>query len=429
MDHEFSTDELSIDNCLYLLDVDDNHIPVNEQVSIERDNPVKGALTFQLLNPDRVHNIIFKNPKGITAEVILKKLQNQEPVDDVSFIRFYFPYGDTEGDFIDVERAKLMAFQTESSDWSVAEGIVEERHISFVVSCYNQKIIESLFSVFFKCKNISSFAPVGLTYVYAEIRNVIGIENITKIFPIQKQLAHPEINRFFTNKTTIGGIGKTLLEWQISGAEKGQLTPREIDVLRLPAPSYEVEIIRNMEYKLSVKGNGYESNAFVNLYVMPPKIKQLDYDVSTRQVIWDTLYGTAIQLSVGGVKSAVDQTGRLEIQMPTVPQLDLRAMGKYYTEYSSLNLLGLTLEKPQIFRSRVRVYEQYVQTKWTWQTQDVSAVELYFKDADAQWFKASNVSSGVFQYVSEKPILMAKLICKKPDGQCYPELFLNKEVD
>lgn len=428
MDQKLQNEPEQLNNCRYLLDVDDNHIAVNDNAILDRDNPVRSELTFQLLNPDRVHQIVFNNPQMLTAETILKRLQNREPVTDTSYIRFFFPYGTDVGDFIDPERGKLITFETESGDWSVAEGVVEDRHISFVISCYNQKIIQTLFSVYFKCRNIQSYAPVGLTYAYAEIKNVAGIEDVIKVFPIQKKPAVPQIQRFISDKTTSGGSGKLRLNWRISGAKEGQMTPGEIDIFRLPAPGVDVAVNRNMEYRLSIKGNALETDAFVNLYVQPPNILQLDYDPATRQAIWRTQYSEALRLTVGTASSFVNESGAMEIQMPAKPQIVLRAQGLLYTEFVALNLLGFTLDKAQFFRSRIRVYPQYIHSKWIWKTKDAKEVEFLFTEDGSVWHKASTVSSGEFEYVSEKPLLGAKLVCTISDGTRYPVLLLEGEV-
>lgn len=436
MEQKLQNEQRLLNHCRYLLDVDDNHIAVNDHAILDLDNPVKNVLTFQLLNPDRVHQMVFNNPQKLTAGAILKKLQNREPVEDTSYIRFFFPFGTEAGDFIDAERGKLITFETESSDWSVAEGVVEERHISFVISCYNQKIIETLFSVYFRGKNIQSYAPVGLTYVYAEIKNVVGIDDIIKVFPIQKKPAVPQIHRFFSEQTTTGGSGKPRLQWQISGAKDGQITPGGINIFTLPAPGVEVDLNRSMEYRLSLKGNAAETAAVVNLYVQPPDILQLDYDPAARQVIWRTQYSEALQLAVGAAYMSVKERGTMEIQMPSKPQVVLRAQGRIYTEYAALHLQGLTLDKPQIFRSHARVYPHYIHTKWTWRTQDTKEVVFQFTEDGSNWHNAATVSSGEFEYLSERPdkpknpekLLGAKLICTKSDGSAYPVLLLEGEV-
>jgi len=417
-----------LNNFRYLLDVDHNQISVNDHAILERDNPVKSELTFQLLNPDRVNPIVFNNPQMLTAENILKKLQNREPVTETSYIRFYFPYGTAQGDFIDEERGKLINFETESGDWSVAEGIVEDRHISFVISCYNQKIIDTLFSVYFKCKNIQSYAPVGLTYVYADIKNVVGIDDIIKVFPVQKKLAVPQINRYFTQQTTASANETTRIQWQISGAKEGRITPGEIDIWSIPAPSVELKVARDMEYRLGLKGNGLETTAVVNLYVRPPNIQQLFYESINKQVSWSVQYSENQQLILDQGSQFVDRTGKLSIQMPKKPQVALRAEGYIYTEYSALNLQGLTLDKPQEFRSRIRTYAQYVYSKWEWRTQEVKGVLFQISEDGYVWRDASSVYSGSFEYVSAKPLFGARLQCTKRDGSQYPLLMLDGGV-
>ncbi|GAA0134497.1 hypothetical protein YSY43_13370 [Paenibacillus sp. YSY-4.3] len=436
MEQKLQNEQRYPSHCRYLLDVDDNHIAVNDHAILDADNPVKSVLTFQLLNPDRVHQMVFNNPQKLDAEDILKKLQNREPVEDTSYIRFFFPYGTEVGDFIDAQRGKLITFETESGDWSVAEGVIEERHISFVISCYNQKIIQTLFSVYFRCKNIQSYAPVGLTYVYAEIKNVVGIDDVIKVFPIQKKPAVPQIHRFFSDKTTTGESGQLRLQWQISGAKDGQITPGGINIFTLPAPGMEVDLNRSMEYRLSLKGNALETNAFVNLYVQPPDILQLDYDAAAKQVIWRTKYSEELQLAVGTVYKPVNENGSMEIEMPAKPQIVLRAQGHIYTEYATLHLQGLTLDKPQIFRSYVRVYPHYIHTKWTWRTQGVKEVVFQFTEDESSWHNTAIDSTGEFEYLSVRPdkpkipekLLGAKLICTKSDGSAYPVLLLEGEV-
>lgn len=417
-----------LDNCRYLLDVDDNHIAVNEQTILGRDNPVRDRLTFQLLNPERDSRLIFNNPQMLTAEAILKKLQDREPVGDTSYIRFFFPYGNEQGDFIDAQRGQLITFETESSDWSVAQGIVEDGHLSFVISCYNQHVIETLFSVYFRCLNIQSYAPTGLTYVYADIQNVVGIQDVIKVFPIQKTPAVPQINRFLSDPTTIGVGGPIRLKWQTSGAGEGQLTPGETNIFSLPAPGMEVELNRNMAYRLSLKGNGLETDAIVNLYIHPPEITQLDYNPSTRQAIWQSRYDNPLQLGLGTAWTPVDQSGKQEIEMPDKPQIVLRAEGRIYQEAAGLNLQGLTMDKPQRFGSRIRVYADYVQCKWTWVTQDVGNVSFQITEDDLFWYTASTATSGTFEYVSKFLLLGARLTCTKSDGSPYPVLLLNGEV-
>lgn len=417
-----------LNNCRYLLDVNDNQIAVNDHTILERDNPVRSELTFQFLNPDRVNSFAFTNPHMLTAENILKKLQNREQVTDTSYIRFFFPYGTEEGDFIDAERGKLINFETESGDWSVAQGVVEDRHISFVISCYNQKVIQTLFSVYFKCKNIQSYAPIGLTYVYADIKNVVGIDDVIKVFPIQKKLALPQINSFFSDKTTIGGNEKIRLQWQISGANEGQLTPGEINIFTLPAPGIDVELTRNVEYRLTLKGNELEKAATINLYVSPPSIAYLDYDALTRQVKWAVQYSEARQLAIGTNPVSVEANGELVIQMPEKPQIVLRAQGRIYSQFAALNLQGFTLSKPQIFRSWTRVYEHYTHTRWEWKTTDIAKVSFQFSENGSEWYTASTASSAVFEYVSEKPLHGARLTGSNSDGSEYCVLALDREV-
>jgi len=417
-----------MNNARYLLDVDSNQLAVNDHTILERDHAVSSEISFQLLNPDRVNRIVFQNPQMLTADNILKKLQNRELVTGTSYIRFYFPFGSEEGDFIDGERGKLIRFETESSDWSVAQGIVEERHISFVISCYNQKVIQTLFSVYFKCKNIQSYAPLGMTYVYAEIKNVAGIDDVIKVFPIQKRQAIPRIERFFSQPTTTGGNSSVHLDWKVSGAKEGHLTPGDKDIFRLPAPSFDVEVNRNLEYRLSIKGNALESAASVNLYVRPPYIALLNYDATARRVSWQTKYSDAVQLSVGERHMTVEENGELEITMPDKPQVVVRANGWLYTEYAALNLQGLTFEKPMLFRSCIRVYPQYTYTRWDWKTGDTIKVEFGFTEDRSVWHTASTLSTGSFEYLSDQPLLGAKLVCTRDDGSVYPVLLLDGEV-
>ncbi|MNJ52825.1 hypothetical protein D3C77_481800 [compost metagenome] len=226
------------------------------------------------------------------------------------------------------------------------------------------------------------------------------------------------------------------MQWQISGAKDGQITPGGVNIFTLPAPGVEVDLNRSMEYRLSLKGNALETDAFVNLYVQPPGILQLDYDAAARQVIWRTQYSKALQLAVGTVYKPVNEKGTMEIEMPTQPQTVLRAQGHIYTEYAALHLQGLTLDKPQIFRSYVRVYPHFIHTKWTWRTQDTKEVVFQFTENGSNWHNAARVSSGEFEYLSERPdkpknpekLLGAKLICTKSDGIAYPVLLLEGEV-
>lgn len=417
-----------INNCRYLLNVDDNRITVNNHTLLDHDQPARSNLTFQLLNPDRVNQIEFYNPRKLTSEAIVQKLQNHEAVRDTSYIRFFFPCGEGEGDFIDEERGKMIEFEMESGDWSAAEGIIEDGYISFVISSYNQKILGNLFSIYFKCRNIQSYAPLGLTYVYAEIKNVVGIQNVTKVFPIQKIPAPPHIKRFFSNKTTLGPSGTIRLNWEISGATEGQISPGNMSIFQLPAPGVDVALNRNLEYRLALKGNGLESDALINLYVLPPDILQLDYDPGASQVIWRTQYGDDLQLAVGTVTTPVNNSGTLKIKMPDKPQIVLRAHGDMYTEYAALNLQGLTFDPPQQFRSQIRVYTHYIHTKWEWETQGTKTVSFQFTEDGSVWHEASVVGTGQFEYVSETPPLGAKLMCTQNDGTSYPVLQLDGEV-
>ncbi|WP_458122377.1 hypothetical protein [Paenibacillus sp. Z6-24] len=417
-----------LDNCRYLLDIDNNCIAVNEQVSLGHDNPVRDQLTFQLLNPERDHRLVFDNPLMLTSEIILKKLQDRETISDTSYIRFFFPCGDEQGDFIDVQRGQLITFETESGDWSVAHGVVEDGYLSFVISCYNRYVIETLFSVYFRCLNIQSYTPIGLTYVYADIQNVVGIQNVIKTFPIRKTPATPQINRFFSDPTTIGAEGTVRLEWQTSGAGEGQLTPGRTDIFSLSSSGMKVELNRNMAYHLSIKGNGLDTEAFVNLYVHPPEITQLDYDPSTRQAAWQSRYNNPLQLGIGTAWTSVDQSGKQQIVVPDKPQLVLRAKGRIYREAAGLNLQGLLLDKPQRFESRIRVYADYVHSRWNWITQDSQNVLFQITEDNVFWYTASRDASGTFKYVSELPLLGARLICTKSDGSPYPVLLLNGEV-
>lgn len=417
-----------LDNCRYLLDVDDNRIEVNEPTLLKRDYPVRDRLTFQLLNPERASRLVFDNPAKLTAEQILNKLQAREPVSDTSYVRFFFPYGDGQGDFIDAQRGQLISFETESGDWSVAQGVVEDGFLSFVVSCYNRYVIETLFSVYFRCLNIQSYAPAGLTYVYADIRNVVGIENVIKVFPIQKTAAVPQINRFFGEPTTVGVAGPVRLNWQIRGADKGQLTPGEIDIFSLPAPGTDVALSRNMSYRLSITGSGSETDAWVNVYVQPPEIERLDYDPSTGLANWHSRYDNPLRLGLGNEWSAVEQSGSLQLALPVKPQLTLRADGRFYREAVGLNLQGLTLERPQRFRSRIRVYAGYVQSRWTWVTQDAATVSFEITEDGLLWHAASADASGTFEYVSDAPLPAARLVCTKSDGSTYPILRLEGEA-
>lgn len=416
-----------INNLKYLLDVDDNQIAVNDHAILDHDHPVRSQLTFQLLNPDRVNQIVFSNPEKVTSETILKKLQNGEQVTGVSYVRIYFPIGNAEGDFIDEERGRLMTFETESGDWSVADGMIEEDQISFVISCYNQTILQNMFSVFFRCRNIQSYAPIGMTYVYAEIKNVAGIHNVVKVYPIRKKPAVPQINRLVSNRTTIGTSGTVRLNWQISGAKEGLLSPGEINILQLPAPGVDVVLNRSMEYRLSLKGNGLDADASLNLYVHPPEILQLDFDPAVSQVTWRTQYSDELELTVGKTKTSVEKEGTRNIQMPDKPQIVLRGHGLLFTQYGALNLQGLTLDKPQLFRSWIRVYSSYIYTRWEWKTIDCTKVVFMFTEDGSLWHEASILTSGEFEYVSSSPLLGAKLVCTKKDGTTYPLLWLDGE--
>lgn len=419
-------------NCRYLLDVEDNHIAVNDHTSLERDNPVRSELTFQFLNPDRANEIIFHNPNQLTSEAILLKLQNREAVTDTSYIRFYFPCGTDVGDFIDSARGKLITFETESGDWSVAEGFVDDRHISFVISCYNQKIIKTLFSVYFKCQNIQSYAPVGLTYVYADIKNVVGIDDVITMFPISKRPAVPQINRFFSNKTTVTGSGKLSLDWQISGAKEGLLTPGEIDIFKLPARRVEVVPNRSMAYRILLKADEAESEAVVNVYEQPPEILQMDYVHATTQLTWRTQYGDEQHLAIGVPADwlKIDESGTKNIPIPTKPQVALRAKsllsqsGTIRT-YSALHLQGISLDKPQLFRCSYRLYMNYSYYKWIWTTQDTKDVTLQISNDGKVWNNASTVNSGEFEYVSDTILYGARLVCTHSDGSAYPVLVLE----
>jgi|GEM_PF-2784495 len=406
--------------CRYLLDVANNTIEVNDHTILDHDNPVRNELVFQFLNPDHVQSIVFNNPKMLSAETILKKLQSGEKVVDTSYIRFFFPIGKDVGDFIDEQRGFLINFETESDDWSVAQGIIEGNYISFVVSCYNQKIIKTLFSVYFKCKNIQSYAPVGSTYVYADIQNVVGIEDVIKVFPIQKKLALPQINSFTSIKTTTSRDEAVTLKWQTSGVAEGQLNPGETNIFSLPTASLNVKVNRNIEYRLTVKGNNLERAESINLYLHPPRINRLDYDPATRMVKWDTQYSEAQQLAIGTSVTKVDAKGELEVaSIPASPQLTLRTEGYLYAQVAALNLLGYTYSSTQLFRSWTSQYSQYSYTKWQWETKEISDVKLQITEDGTLWYDASTLSSGEFQYVSDQPILKAQLLGKQSDGTAF----------
>lgn len=403
--------------CRYLLDVSHNYIEVNNHSTLDRDNPVKNELVFQFLNPDRVNSVVFTNPQMLSAEAILKKLQNRELVAETSYIRFFFPFGNGVGDFIDEERGKLINFETETDDWSVAQGIIEDHYISFVVSCYNQRVIKTLFSVYFKCKNIQSYAPVGSTYVYADIQNVVGIEDVIKVFPIQKKPAQPQINSFRSFQTTTSRNEAVTLRWETSGVKEGKLNPGEIDIFSLPTSSHKVNVDRNMEYELTVKGDNFERSSSVNLYLQPPNITQLDYDGNTRLVKWAVQYSEAQQLAIGAGATAVDRSGEMVVSsMPAKPQITLRAEGYLYRQFAALNLLGYTLGSIQQFRSWTFEYSQYTYTRWQWATKDLSNVKLQITEDGMQWYIASLLSSGAFEYVSTKPIAKAQLTGNQADG-------------
>ncbi|EHQ89891.1 hypothetical protein [Desulfosporosinus youngiae] len=417
-----------VDNCLYLMDVNDNRIYVNTQDIILKDQPVISNLVFQLMNPDRVHNITFKNPKMLTAEAILKKLQNGEGVEDTSYIRFFLPYGSTMGDFIDAERGKLITFETESDDWSVAEGVVEDRHLSFVISCYKQKVIETLISVYFKCKNIQSYCPEGLTYVYAEISNVVGIQDVIKMFPIQKVKAVPQVCRYIPMPSTAGLNEEVTLKWDVRGASSGKILPEGINIFKMPSPELKVHVNRNMSYMLNVEGSGFNIDSAANVYVSPPKLKSFNYDVKSRTLSWESAYSASLTLKTGNIQKDVDACGNFVVPIGEFQQATLKAKGSSYTLFKAISLQGRAFNTPQIFDYECQAYPDYFYTTFTWQTNNVNQGELYISLDNDTWYKVSQVCSGDFEYTSNRPVVSAKLCLTQSSGNRYPDLVLKKEA-
>lgn len=417
-----------LDNCLYLMDVNDNRICVNSVDIISKDAPVHSELVFQLMNPDRVHKLAFKNPKLLPAETILKKLQNGERVEDTSYIQFFFPYGDAVEDFIDSERGQLISFETESSDWSVAKGVIIDKHLSFVISCYKQKVIDTLMSVYFKCKNIQSFCPEGLTYVYAEISNVVGINDVIKVFPIQKVTALPQICNFRPIPSTTVLNGEILLKWDVRGARSGHIIPAGVDIFKTPAPEVKVQVKRNISYVLNVEGSDMHIESGANVYVSPPKILSFIFEPKSRNLTWETAYSISTTLKSGSIQKEIEPIGTFILPVGDFPQAVIRAKGSTYTLYKALNLIGLGFEIPQHFDFECQEYPDYYYTTFSWQTKSVNQAELYITLNNDTWYKVSQGISGDFEYTSNNPIVSAKLCLIKSDGTSYPDLILKKEV-
>ncbi|WP_322903750.1 hypothetical protein [Paenibacillus campi] len=426
-----------LDNCKYMMDVNENVIAVNAHTTLTKSNPVKNRLTFQLLNPERAKEIVFNNPDQLSAEDIVKKLQQGESVANTSYIKFFVPYGERERDFIDVERAKLLSFTTEGEGWSASQGVIfkdedsNQPYMSFVLNCLKQTVIRTLFSLYFHCDNIQSYAPPGQTYVYAEIQNTVGIKDVTKMFPIQKVAAKPRIHKFFSAKTTLGGAAhdEAKLEWAISGAERGELSPDEVDIFSLAAPVLQVTPGRSRQYHLSVKGSGLTTNAYINVYTRPPEVQKLAYDRNQQHIVWQTDYSDTVQMKVDHVQTTVALLGSSPVSLEGKSQAVLKVTGYLYTELVGVALKGYTLEKPQYFSSRMRLYAQYTHTRWSWKTDAIDQVTLQFTEDGWTWYKHTVSATGEFEYVSAEPIVGAKLVCTKADGSIYTTLCLDKEAE
>src|SRR5690606_11792782 len=161
----------------------------------------------------------------------------------------------------------------------------------------------------------------------------------------------------------------------------------------------------------------FERSSSVNLYLQPPNITQLDYDGNTRLVKWAVQYSEAQQLAIGAGATAVDRSGEMVVSsMPAKPQITFRAEGYLYRQFAALNLLGYTLGSIQQFRSWTFEYSQYTYTRWQWATKDLSNVKLQITEDGMQWYVASLLSSGAFEYVSTKPIAKAQLTGNQADG-------------
>ncbi len=424
-------------NVDYMLEINESVITVNDYTALGKSNPVQSELTFQLLNPARAQPIKFNNPDHLSADQLMQKLKKGENIAGASYICFYFPYGDQEQDFIDVERAQLMSFETENSDWTVSKGVIDHDQISFVVSCYDQTVIRTLFSLSFYCRNIQSYAPPGQTYVYVKVQNVIGITDVTKVFPIQKIRIKPQIHQFYSPRTTFGmGDDRLTLKWKISGADRGKLSPDELDIFSLKLPAVTVRADQTQQYQLSLQKGAYGTEAYVNIYKYPPVVQKLEYDPVAQQVIWQTLYSHAVQMRIDRNPVTLDAnqnhlpaSGTTGIELSGKSQVVLRASGYLYEELVGVSLIGYTLEQPCYFSSRIRRYEQYTHTCWTWRTRQHVSVTLQFTEDGRLWYPHYVDNQGEFQYVSVQPIVGAKLEIRDADGNGYTELHLDGEAE
>jgi len=428
----------STDNGEYMLEIEESVIIVNDHTMMGKSNPVQSELTFQLLNPVRAHQIMFNNPDRLSADQMMQQLQNGEKVSGASYICFYFPYGEQAEDFIDMERAQLMSFETENSDWTVSKGVIDQDQISFVVSCYDQTVISTLFSLSFYCQNIQSYAPPGQTYVYVKIQNVIGIPDITKVFPIQKIPIQPYIHQFYSPQTTFGTNNDQLtLKWKISGADRGKLSPGEVDILSLKTSTVNIPADQTQQYRLSLQGGVYGAEAYVNVYKHPPVVQKLEYDPVAQQVIWQTKYSHAVQMKVDRTPVTLNTTqtdlpasGATGIELSGKSQVVLRARGYLYDELVGISLTGYGLGQNYSFSSWIRKYEKYTHTCWRWKTEPNVNVTLQFTEDATVWYPPHQVDhQGEFQYVSVHPIVGAKLGIRATDGNGYTELCLDREAE